>query len=973
MQRRGCFLAVLMLCGLSAGQNARAQSESAALICPADASPLVQFAAKEVRRYVYLRTNAWLPIVAESAAKAQVHFLKEPALAEQAFALKTDMAPDGRRTCTLSGGSDVAVLYAAYRFAEVLGVRFYLHGDTIPDAKLPFCIPELAENHAPLFPLRGIQPFHDFPEGPDWWSTDHYKAIVSQLPKLRMNFIGLHTYPQDRPNAEPTTWIGRSEEVNADGSVQTAYPASYYNTALTVNWGYKPKPTSQYACGGAALFDRDDYGSETMRGLAPRPEKPEDCNEIFLRAGTMFKDVFTLAHELGIKTCIGTETPLVVPREVAARMGKDAKAMSSEDMRKFYEGLFTRIQKTHPLDYYWLWTPENWTWENVSKELVESTINDIRIAYDALKATNSSLQMATCGWVLGPQYDRSYLDATLPKDIAVSCINRQTGHEPVEPGFAKVAGRGKWAIPWLEDDPAMSSPQLWVGRMRRDARDALAYGCDGLMGIHWRTRILAPNVAALAQAGWRQTDWPTDLERGSGVGGGTSKGDNAGAILNTVQPQLYRTNREGMSVYRVTLPNGSYRVLLQFCDRVNQEAGKRVFSVRMEGQEVLKDLDIAAEAGRNAALNRAFENIAVGDGMLDIEFVKQKGEPVIAGIEVAGESGGAKIDCGGPGVNGYAPDLKTISPHPYALDFYRDWVVADFGLQDPGLVELFTRIDGQVPRPSDWIGGPGAYKPDARPWKEVQADYDFVDELAAYREKITGMGNLERFDYWLHTFEFLRATAKMKCAWYDFDTAFENAKKEQDPKRKITLLREKVLPLRVQLARTATVVIDAQLSTVTTTGAMGTLCNIEQQTFPRMLEKPGNELEALLGTPLPVEAFPRKEYAGPPRIVVTAERADLEAGEALEVRAVVLDKAPAQEVTVCWRPLGDATAAFQRVPMPLLARQTYATQLQPSQWGGSDFEYYIEATPAGGATLRWPVSAPDLNNTVVIMPEKGKA
>ena len=44
--------------------------------------------------------------------------------------------------------------------------------------------------------------------------------------------------------------------------------------------------------------------------------------------------------------------------------------------------------------------------------------------------------------------------------------------------------------------------------MRRDAADALRYGCDGLLGIHWRTRILSANVLALAQAAWDQS-WNT--------------------------------------------------------------------------------------------------------------------------------------------------------------------------------------------------------------------------------------------------------------------------------------------------------------------------------------------------------------------------------------------------------------------------------------------------------------------------------
>ena len=108
----------------------------------------------------------------------------------------------------LTGGDDAGTLYAAYRLAEVLGVRFYLHGDVIPDEPMEWKLPDSGRAGAPLFALRGIQPFHDFPEGPDWWNRDDYLAVIGQLPKLRMNFFGLHTYPEERPNAEPTVWIG---------------------------------------------------------------------------------------------------------------------------------------------------------------------------------------------------------------------------------------------------------------------------------------------------------------------------------------------------------------------------------------------------------------------------------------------------------------------------------------------------------------------------------------------------------------------------------------------------------------------------------------------------------------------------------------------------------------------------------------------------------------------------------------------
>ena len=168
------------------------------------------------------------------------------------------------------GGDPVGTLYGAYRLAEHWGVRFYLHGDVVPDGKMALALPLLDERGTPLFQTRGIQPFHDFPEGPDWWNTDDYKAIIAQLPKLRMNFIGLHTYPQGGVGPEPTVWIGLKEDVNPDGTVQLSSPSSYMNT-LRGNWGYAAKKTSDFSFGTAQLFERDDYGPEVMFGAMPVP------------------------------------------------------------------------------------------------------------------------------------------------------------------------------------------------------------------------------------------------------------------------------------------------------------------------------------------------------------------------------------------------------------------------------------------------------------------------------------------------------------------------------------------------------------------------------------------------------------------------------------------------------------------------------------------------------------------------------
>jgi hypothetical protein len=152
------FLAVLILStsfGL-AGQSAKSH---VSIVCPQNASANIYLAAKEVRRYVYLTTGELLSISSSLSSKSSIVLKTDQGLGEQEYRLKTE-----GEMLTISGGSDVAVLYGVYAFAEKLGVRFYIHGDVISDGKIAFKLPELDERQKPLFELRGLQLFHDFPE-----------------------------------------------------------------------------------------------------------------------------------------------------------------------------------------------------------------------------------------------------------------------------------------------------------------------------------------------------------------------------------------------------------------------------------------------------------------------------------------------------------------------------------------------------------------------------------------------------------------------------------------------------------------------------------------------------------------------------------------------------------------------------------------------------------------------------------------
>jgi len=484
------------------------------IFLPENAGQLEKLAASEIRKYIYLRSGELAVLTSKSdPGKEQIILQIDPVLEDQEFSLQTENM-GGNKKLTISGGSEIAVLYGAYEFAEQLGVRFYLHGDVVPDKKIKFKIPDSDIRKKPVFRLRGIQPFHDFPEGPDWWNENDYKAIIGQLPKLKMNFIGFHTYPErsasygERSKTEPLVWIGQGENVNDDGTVKSAYPALHFHT-LGNSWQYHPTPTSDFYLGSSQLFETDDYGADYMKGFSPWPHTEEENMKIFNNVGQLLGKAFSFAHKLEVKTCVGTETPLTIPQKMKDHLG--LVNPEEKDILSVYKGMFTRIQRTYPLDYYWLWTAERWNYRGADEKEVSRTEKDLQLAYQALQELGNPFSLATCGWVLGPPHDRTEFDRILPKDIPFSCINRGAGHDPVEKGFKDIQSRQKWAIPWMEDDGAMISVQLWAGRLRKDAFDAYRYGCDGLLGIHWRTRILGPNVSCLAKAAWECNEWRVSL------------------------------------------------------------------------------------------------------------------------------------------------------------------------------------------------------------------------------------------------------------------------------------------------------------------------------------------------------------------------------------------------------------------------------------------------------------------------------
>lgn len=864
------------------------------IVCPPDAPANVKLAAKEICRYVYLRTGKLQPC----PMKLKI----DPSLGAQEYRLTAD---------AIAGGSDIGVLYGAYRYAELLGVRFYLHGDVIPDERLETLPVIKEETGAPLFNLRGVNPWGSHPFGFDAWSADDYKAVITQLAKMRMNFIGMHCYPERHPYAEPTVWHGLTDDFDADGKVRFGYVTRYFNTLLMPAWGnFRPKKTSDYSFGGALLFDDDAWAPDVFRGDCPLPSTPEACNDVFNRMAAQFKDAFTFARQLGVKTCVGTEAPLIMPKNLAQR---------TNDVRAVYEGTFRRIMASHPLDYYWIWTPESWTISGNKPAQYSNTVADIELAIEALKNVNAPFRLATCGWVLGPQHDRAAFDNDMPKNIPMSAISRETGAAEVDPAFRRIAGREKWAIPWLESDnrEGLAGVQLFAGRMRRDAADARDYGCTGLMGLHWRTQDLAPNASALAQAAWDQS-WhqPGDWR----VPGHVATYPDA-AIAGTRDAPLYRSCRYDRGTIRLAAPAGKYKVTLKFCEPYFNKAGERMFDVKVQGKTVLAKLDIFAEVGKFAAADYVFDDVAVTEGGLALELVPGKSLPCISAVAVEGAGFASKINCGGPAYKDWQADVGTPRYLPVD-DFYADWAQANFGLAAAG--RMFATIDGKVPQVVDKHGPGGScpsgnLKPVETPWEQVAPQFAFVDEFEALRPQIKGAGNLDRFDYWLNTFKYLRALMRTRCAM--------GVKQPEE------------------VLKAWTDAYTCLLATVNTPGGLGMVVNMENQ--------PGWGATVAAHTQRPWSV----EYHGKPRLIVPCVRSVVNKGEVLKLTIIALAAEPSRNITVHLRPMGKGR--WKKIPATHVARAVYEAKLPAAQ---DDFEYYITAS----RDLVWPATAPQMNQTVVV-------
>ncbi|WP_437964471.1 glycoside hydrolase family 11 protein [Sorangium sp. So ce260] len=119
--------------------------------------------------------------------------------------------------------------------------------------------------------------------------------------------------------------------------------------------------------------------------------------------------------------------------------------------------------------------------------------------------------------------------------------------------------------------------------------------------------------------------------------GGGSTNSTQDAVVGG---QLYQTERYGSFSYEVPVTaNGSYTVQLHFAEIAQNSAGSRSFSVAIEGNTVISDLDIYAKVGHDVGYTETFAGVAVNDGSVTIELIEGVENPTIAGFAIYSNDG----------------------------------------------------------------------------------------------------------------------------------------------------------------------------------------------------------------------------------------------------------------------------------------------------------------------------------------------
>jgi len=424
------------------------------------------------------------------------------------FRLEPDRFPEpeayeiraGAGELRFTAGRAQALLFAVFDFLERQGAFFGIDGENYPlEPARGLRLPPAGRpwTGQPRFAVRGLLPWPDFLNCITVYNDEDFLAYFEAMLRMRCNMFGMHVYTGADQWAESYL----SFEFAGAGHI------AFLDTTATNRWGYLPVRTSRFGMGAAAYYDQEVFGADAAR-LARDPWEAAE------RARRLLRKAFAYAGRLGIRTGIGFE-PYQIPDEIwralppevrpAQLPGRRATGprfdIESVTARRMLEARLAALLEAYPdADYVWLWEDEQMNWQS-RKTGIPLSVTPFRQAYDFLRRHAPAKRLVVSGWG-GVARNFEHFHRSLPGDIIFACLSDSLGWDPVDEVFGKLGERERWPIPWLEDDPGMWQAQFHAHRFQRDVNLAAQYGCQGMLGIHWRHRILDPTAGYFTRAMW---------------------------------------------------------------------------------------------------------------------------------------------------------------------------------------------------------------------------------------------------------------------------------------------------------------------------------------------------------------------------------------------------------------------------------------------------------------------------------------
>ncbi len=126
-------------------------------------------------------------------------------------------------------------------------------------------------------------------------------------------------------------------------------------------------------------------------------------------------------------------------------------------------------------------------------------------------------------------------------------------------------------------------------------------------------------------------EYESDASSGFVSGGQTYS--TTAAIANTQDAVLYQSERYGNFSYRIPLLNDCYNVILKFAEIYQDDPGARIFSVDIEGKEVIHNIDLFSRAGKNTAYDVVIP-VELKDSTVNISFISVIDNAKLSALEI---------------------------------------------------------------------------------------------------------------------------------------------------------------------------------------------------------------------------------------------------------------------------------------------------------------------------------------------------